>query len=338
MQIEKALSMLSDASGTALNMTRVSEIVSELGRKYGRVYTDKTGNIYVEPVSFEGKQQNILIDAHLDEIGLVVTEIDKNGFIKVASAGAVDRRQLYSAEVTVLGREEIYGVFTTIPPHLAKKESPEVPEISDFSIDTGYSPERVRELVKPGDAVVFRTSFKKLTDDIVTSKALDNRAGVTALLYAMELLSKASDIKSGVTFLFSVQEEIGLRGATVGGYRISPTHSICVDVSYGYTPDSPRVKCGELGKGPMIGISPILSKNQTDKLLDIAKENGIPYQLEVMGGKTGTNADAISISGSGVETMLISIPLKYMHSAVETVSLSDIENTGRLIYNYIISI
>jgi len=126
-------------------------------------------------------------------------------------------------------------------------------------------------------------------------------------------------------------EEVGGQGAKTAAYGISPTHAVVVDASFAHTPDSPREKCGVLGKGPMIGVAPVLSRQLSDKLAEIAKAQEIPYQLEAMGGLTHTNADNIAAVRHGVRTALVSIPIKYMHSPVEVANPADIDNAGKLI-------
>ena len=136
--------------------------------------------------------------------------------------------------------------------------------------------------------------------------------------------------------MFSSQDEVGTRGASVGPYAKSVDEAIAVDVSFGWTPFCKKSDCGEIGKGPMIGFSPILDKKMSNALVSVAEKNGIPYQKEIMGGgHTGTNADTITVSESGIKTALISIPEKYMHSPIEVVDITDVENTARLIAEYV---
>lgn len=136
--------------------------------------------------------------------------------------------------------------------------------------------------------------------------------------------------------LFSTREEVGGQGAATGAFSIRPTEAIVVDVSYAFTPDSPRHKCGDMGKGPMIGIAPTLSRAISTRLCELAQKEGIPYQTEIMDGKTGTNADQIVISRGGVASGMVSIPIKYMHTPIETVHPDDVENSARLIAAYIL--
>lgn len=276
----------------------------------------------------DGKGRHVLLDAHIDEIAMVVTSIEKNGFVKVTKCGGVDRRVLPCQEVTVWGKEPVFGVICSTPPHLNQDEK--LPEWGELLVDLGLTAYKMRELVSVGDRVILRTAPCSLMGDRVTGKALDDRAGVASLLRVAELLHEKG-WESPVTLLLSTQEEVGTRGAVTGSYGVDADEAIVVDVSFALTPDSPAHKCRELGKGPILGISPILDAGVTARLRQAAKEQSIPLQDEVMGGETGTNADVISISRAGIKTGLVSIPLRYMHTGVEVISLSDLENTAQMI-------
>ena len=181
----------------------------------------------------------------------------------------------------------------------------------------------------------FKKNEREKTEelnDFVSASCLDDRSGVCAILLALDELKK---LPCKVTVMFSSQEEVGTRGAKIGPYKKNVDEAIVVDVSFGYTPNCDREDCGEVSKGAMIGFSPILDKTMSRMLVDVAKRDSIPYQTEIMTGKTGTNADVISISESGVKTALISIPEKYMHQPVEVVNIKDIESVSELITAYI---
>lgn len=297
--------------------------------EYGNVTVDSMNNIYC---TF-GEGYHFLLDAHLDEIGMIVTSITDDGFIKVGKCGGIDLRMLPAYEVSVWGKKEIKGIISTLPPHLQSSEDAEkAPKIEQISIDTGYSRDELEKLVSLGDRVTFKRNFTKLLNDFVSASCLDDRSGVCAILLTLDELKK---LPCKVTVMFSSQEEVGTRGAKIGPYKKNVDEAIVVDVSFGYTPNCDREDCGELSKGAMIGFSPILDKTMSRMLVDVAKRDSIPYQTEIMTGKTGTNADVISISESGVKTALISIPEKYMHQPVEVIDINDIEAVKELIVAYI---
>lgn len=280
--------------------------------------------------------EHILLEAHLDEIGFMVTAVDADGFLRVGRSGGPDLRVLLGHEVRVHGRETLHGVFCCRPPHPAGgDEYKKVPEPSELAVDIGFGRDEACALVAPGDPVFLSRTPAELLGGLVTGKAFDNRAGITAVLYCLELLRKRRP-EIGVTALFSLSEELGFKNAGAGAFAAAPTQALIFDVSFALTPDSPKEKCGEFFKGPMIGVSPILCKEITASLFGTARAGGIPYQTEVMPGGTGTNSDAVAVSGPGVKTGLLSIPLRYMHTAAEVVALADIESTGRLAAEYIL--
>ncbi len=275
------------------------------------------------------------MDAHIDEVGLVVTYITDEGFLKVAGSGGLDRRILTAQQVVVYGKKNLTGVVTSIPPHL-QKDGNSLPDVGDIYIDIGYSKKQAQELVSQGDRVCFSSSALSMLNGRFAAKSLDNRAGMAAILYALELV-KDRLLNCRVAVLFSAQEETSGAGAVTATFDMSPDFAISVDVSFALTPDDKVEKCGEMGGGVMIGVSPILDKDMSDEMIHLAKEKGIKHQLEIMGSKTGTNADGIAISKSGVRTALLSVPLKYMHTPVEVVDLEDIKATGELMAQYLLN-
>ena len=335
MELKKLLFDLSAAIGVSGEETGVGQVAADYLRPFCReIHQDHNGNLLASLGGERGKK--ILLDAHLDEIGLIVTDITEEGFVKFDKCGGVDVRPLPAADVTVhTASGDLPGVVCAIPPHLKGLENPdEFPKLTDLSIDVGYNGEEAKKRISLGDRITVEREPTELLGGMFTGKALDNRAGVAAVVRAAELLA-GEKLGCRVQLLISSQEELGLRGAKTGAYSLDPDEAIVVDVSFAKTPDSPDHKCGEIEKGPMIGYAPILSGEMFSKMVEICREKEYPYQLEVMGGTTGTNADAISVSRKGVRCALLSIPQKYMHSPIEIVSLSDIEQTARLICDYI---
>ncbi|MGN0531883.1 MAG: M42 family metallopeptidase [Eubacterium sp.] len=316
--------------GVSGDESEISSVVSELLAEYGDVSVDSMNNVYC---TF-GEGYHFLLDAHIDEIGMVVKGVSDDGFIKVDKCGGIDRRMLLASEVVVLGKERLPGIVSTMPPHLQKDgEDKKAVDFDDVSIDIGLDCVAARKLVSPGDRVIFKRNFTPLMGNQVSASVLDDRCGVAAIILALGMLR---DINAKITVMFSAQEEVGTRGAKIGPYNKNIDEAIVVDVSFGYTPFCKKSDCGELGKGPMIGFAPILDKGISKSLVSAAKKWDVPYQVEVMGGgRTGTNADVISISQHGIRTGLISIPEKYMHSPIEVVDTTDIENTATLIAQYI---
>ncbi len=319
---------LCDASGAG-GYTAASEVVKTLVSDYAdEVRVDTLGNVIATRKCGKEHAPVLLLEAHLDEIGFVVTHVDDDGFVHVSNCGGIDRRVLAATEVTLLTEPPLAGVFCSTPPHLADDDSKLKP-LDEMGIDIGYPAEEAKALVAKGTRGVFRANFCELSENLVCSKALDDRIGCAAVAEAMRLL-KDEELSCDVVALFAVQEEIGGAGATVASFAVAPTAAIATDVSFALTPDAAPHKCGTLGGGPMIGISPTLDYTLTERIKTISKREEIAVQYEVMGGSTGTDADGIFVSRCGVPTALLSIPQRYMHTPVEVVDVRDAAYVARL--------
>ncbi len=279
--------------------------------------------------------KKVMITAHLDEIGLMVKSIDEKGFVRISNIGGVDSKVLLAQEVVIHGRKDIFGVIGAKPPHLLKPEEvKKAVKMQDLVIDTGLSAEEVKEIVSVGDIVTFKAEPFALQNNKFSSKSLDNRAGVAALIGIMDNLTRLSH-DCDVYFAATSQEEVGLRGANIAAYNINPDLAIVIDVCHGEIPGSSKEEAFPLGKGPAIAVGPNLHRRLTKKMIELAKEENIPYQVDVEPGDTGTEAWAVQVSRSGIPTLLVSIPLKYMHTVIETLDIKDIKNTARLVSRFI---
>lgn len=275
--------------------------------------------------------KKLMVTSHLDEIGFLVSGIDKRGFLKVSPVGGINARVLLAQEVIVHGAKQLSGVIGAKPPHLLKDdEQKKVPKVKDFSIDVGLSAEELKDIVSIGDMVTFKNEFLELAGDRVSAKALDNRSSICSMLIAMELLSKIKH-KNDIYFCATAQEEFELAGVTTAAFGIEPDAALVLDACHGDMRDAPKGFIYPLGKGPAIGWGPILSKALSNLLVDNAKRHGIPYQMDIEPDDSGTEAMAAQVSKAGILTALLSIPVRYMHTPVEVVQKTDIENTGRLV-------
>lgn len=336
-QLISSLRALCGAAGVAGAESSAQEVACRLLRQYiPDASCDSFGNVSGLLPSRKAGAKTLLLDAHLDEIGMIVTAIDDRGFLRFSKCGGIDLRLLSAQIVTVHGKEPLRGVIGSVPPHLQKAgEAKKAPELEDLFVDVGLSRERAEELISPGDRITIDTDLTLLLNHRVTSKALDDRSGCASILAALELL-KGQELDVNLAVQFTAQEETGARGAAVSAFRLEPDLAIAVDVSFAWTPDEDKLRCGPLGGGPLIGYAAALDKEISDRLVSLAKEKEIPYHLEVMGGSsTGTNADNIAVSRRGVRVGLISIPERYMHTPVEVVDLEDIQNTARLMAEFV---
>lgn len=329
MNTTELLKKLTSAVGVSGMENNVSTLLAEILRQYGEVTVDDMNNV----VCTFGNGKHFLLDAHLDEIGFIVKSITDDGFIKVDKCGGIDERMLLASEVSVWGKKEVRGVISNLPPHLQKSGEKKPPKIDEIAIDVGMTKAEAEKIISLGDRVTFKRNFNQLVGTQVCSNVLDDRSGVASILLAVE---KLKNVDAKITVCFSSQEEVGTRGAKTVAYGKEVDEAIVVDVSFGYTPMCKKSECGEIGKGVMIGVAPILDNAMSHKMQEIAKAKNIPHQIEVMGGgHTGTNADVITINQCGIKTSLLSIPEKYMHSPIEIVDTKDVEATVDLICEYI---
>ena len=297
-------------------------------------WMDRLGNVIGVRRCGKPGAKKLLLDAHLDEIGLVVTG-HKDGFLRFGTIGGVDPRMLPDRELTILTDPPRLGVVACLPPHvLSAEEREKAPPIQEFYVDTGLSQEEAQRMIPVGTPMVFRAPFLKLGEHQICSKALDDRSCFAVLLRTLELLShKALDVD--VYVMGSTREEVSGAGATVGTWAIRPDCCVAVDVTHGRTPDGPADKTFVLGGGPAVGVGPNMTRWMTKRLLDKAVERKIPCQQEIMSGHTGTNGWEMQISREGVATAVLSVPLKYMHSPIETLSLDDLEHTAALLAAFV---
>lgn len=324
---------LSSQTGVSGCEKDAADVVCAHLEKYMTTEADKLGNIIGKT---EKGKFNVLLDAHLDRIGLVVRGFDDKGFVLFDRVGGADLRVLTGAEVILHGKEEIFGVICSVPPHLSKKDDSKKLDITQMAVDTGYDKDKVKEILSIGDRITLRNFQYELAGDKISSGAFDDRCAIAAILYALKLVEGRLD-NVGLTVMFSSREETGGSGAKTGAFANSDCDcSIVVDVGFGDDPYTSKEETIKLGKGPSIGIAPILDDSLTKELTALAKDKEIPYQHDVMGRTTGTNADGITVAGNGIKTALLSIPLRYMHTANEVISLKDVEYTGMLIAEYLL--
>ncbi|KAB3524945.1 M42 family metallopeptidase [Alkaliphilus serpentinus] len=339
MSYKEFLVQLSEASGVSGYEGEVSDVIKKAFKEIGHeVTSDNLGNLICFKKGKNPKGRKIMLAAHMDEVGLMVKDIDANGFIKFTTIGGVDQRTLLCQEVIVHGKEKVYGIIGVKPPHLTTPEERSKPlEIDNLLIDTGYDFEEINKLVEIGDVVTIKRQVYNLQNNHIAGKALDDRVGVAILYYSLQELNKLQhDVD--VYFVATVQEEVGTRGATTSAFKIQPDIGIAIDVGFGKTPELNQFDTIEMGKGPAFTVGPNIHPGVFNHLKTTAKDHYIPYQVEVAANHSGTDAWPMQVSCSGVATGVISIPLRYMHTSVETVNLSDVEKSGKVLAHFIASL
>jgi len=333
MDLKKVIIDLCDLPGPSGFEEKVTAYVKTLLEPYtDEVRIDVMGNVIGVRRCGTENAPKLLFDAHIDEIGLIVTGVEE-GFLRFAGLGGLDARVIPASGVMIQTNPPIYGVISVLPPHIMKKEDTEKNfKIEDLFIDIGMTHDEAVRLVTPGTHGTVAHGAMPFGDNLICGKAIDDRIGLAAILRALDLLK---DIKLEVDLyiMASVQEEVGLRGAIVGAYSVSPDYCVVVEVHHAKTPDTKNADVNaSLGDGVIIVRGPNMNPMLTEKIFDLAKENDIKHQVSVIStGMSGTNARSIQISREGVATALLGIPLKYMHCANELSSLDDTECAAQLL-------
>jgi len=317
-------------------------LFEEAFSKYANVSADKFGNFIAHKPGCNKDNKNgpkLMVAAHMDEIGMMVTAVCDRGFVKFTRMGGIDQRNMLAQEVIIHGRErKVFGVIGIKPPHLTSpEERKKAVDMHDMSIDTGYSKEALENLVRPGDIITFKQDIVELQNGRLAGRALDDAAGVAAMLVALKNLEHFNH-DADLYFVATAQEEVGLRGAETATYTIKPDIGLAVDVTFAKANGLGDHEAGELGKGPSLAVGVNINRKLFENLKKTATKNGTKYQVEVDPYPTGTDGNAMQIAEGGVITGLVSIPLKYMHSTVETVAISDIEGCGKLLADYVMSL
>ncbi len=309
-----------------------SAVVADLFRQYTQeVWQDVNGNVFAKVGSGE---PTLLVMAHVDEIGMAVNGIEDNGMLRMVSVAGVDPRVLPGSEVRVYGKEALRGIVGAVPPHLLTSNE-EAYKMEDLTIDLGLPVEKVRELVGIGDRITFLPDEPlELKNGFVSSKTMDDRALIAAELYCLELLKKRR-YDCTVVMCASVNEEKTGLGAATGAYSVEPDMAVVMDVTHG--------KSACLPQGlPMDKVELTCGPNIHPKVFGMLKSAAaaasIPFEVNACMGRTGTDATDVQVSRGGVPTGLISPPLRYMHTNVETISIDTLKNCGKLLAEFITAI
>ena len=304
-------------------------IAEQLKNHFHSVFTDKVGNIVIEKKSANKNAKKLLIDAHIDQIGMMVSQICENGFIRVSPIGGIDARTLPASDVIICGKNPIKAVIVSTPPHLSSKSEQKLCEAKDVLIDTSLSSEEAKRIISVGDAVIYDNGISELLSDRISAPALDNKISAAAAISAM---SDISDASVDVRLLLSVREESGgFPGMKVGIYEYEPDYAIVTDVNFAHAKNVKERESVIMGKGPSVSLSALTDRNFTNMIISIANNKGIPIQRVVEASNLGTNGNVASIAGIGAITANISLPLSNMHSTHECASLEDAENLKRLL-------
>ncbi len=307
----------------------IREAFKSLAEKYCDSFeVDGLGNLLCRYKNGIKGAPKLLIEAHMDEIGLMVSGFTEEGSLLFVPIGGFDSKVLPGSEVTVhTDKGDFFGVIGAKPPHLLTNRTASVP-MKEMSVDIGFCEEETRKRVSIGDIITFNTSYTELLGTARAARCCDNRAGLASLIKAMEYMGKYK-IDCEVIFCAAVQEEVGLRGARVVCETAKPDAAIVVDAGFGKSANSSEGF--DLGSGVIVSVGPNLHPKLNDIIFEAAKDMKIDVTPDVENGNTGTDAWEIQVAGTGVPTALLSYPTRYMHSTYEVVDERDIESIGKLL-------
>ncbi len=314
--------------------------VQDIVRKYAadfadEVTTDVHGNVNM--CRNPGAKTRLMFAGHCDQIGMLVTQIDEEGFVYAQTIGGWDPQQLIGQRMTIWSAiGALPAVIARKPIHLLnEEEQKQVVKIKDLWLDIGaVNKEEAETLVRIGDPVTLRLGFQEMRNNLANAPGMDNKTG---LWVVVEALRRAKNLNCSLHAVSTVQEEIGLRGARTSAFDIDPHVGIAVDVTH--ATDCPTIDKHQHGEidlngGPVVYRGPNMNPVVTERLIATATKNDIPVQLSAIGRATPNDANTIQITRSGVATGLVSIPNRYMHSAVETISLADVDHAASLLAHF----
>ena len=308
---------------------KVRELV---GEHFDEIKEDAVGNILLIRRCGRENAAKIMIDAHFDEIGMIVTEIHKGGFLSVTSIGGLDEAILQASDVIIYGKEELRGVIASTPPHLQKSEDEKkLTEISKLLIDTGYEKEELEELIRVGTPVGFAPRYDELLGENICGKSFDDKACAAAAIYALANTPK-EELAADVYLLLSCHEEtVRIGGVAASAFSVEPDYAMVIDVNLAVVPDTPRHETVDYGAGVSISISAITDRKLTKMTEALCREKEIKFTRIAAPSSTGTNTPVMNLTGRGIPTVDIGLPLKNMHTSGETLNMSDMRELASLV-------
>ncbi len=313
---------------------RLQKKIADYMKSQGvHVETDHTGNV-ISSIN-ESCPFKVLLCGHADEIGFRVTHITDQGYLRITKAGGVLISLTANKRVTVLGRKRIIGVIGTLG---CRNDMQTKPEFTDLFVDCGFAnKEEAQKLVRPGDAVTYTYTIDELQNDCVAGRGLDNRMGAYAVTHAL-LKARERGAKVGIYAATTVGEETTMRGAHWAAQAVKPTLAVAVDVTFATDyPGTNPAAYGDIsvGGGPVLSRCVHGNAPMYQALEKAAARLDMPLQYEVSGGTSGTDADRLSLTGPGIPTAVVSIPLRYMHGPSEVGSLRDLDKVVDLLAEFL---
>ncbi len=316
------------------------EIEALVSEYFDETVRDRVGNVIFikrskKPLAEGEKRAKIMLDSHFDEIGMIVTDIKEGGFLTVTNIGGIDTSLLQASDVTIYGKEKLYGVVSSTPPHLSTPDDRnKLKPITELLIDTCYTKESLEKIVRLGTPVGFAPVYSEMLNGKLCGKAFDDKACAACAIDAV-VNTPAEELYGDVYVVLSIFEETGAGGAANAAFGIDPDYAMVIDVNLGQVPETKKTETVEMNKGPSISFSTATDVKLTKMLYKLAKEKEYAVQMSVSPSHTGTNAVSVELTGNGVPTVDVGLPLQFMHSPVEMITLADCEALSKLVALFI---
>ena len=329
---EELLKQLTKAKAVTGNEYKLHSLIKDALQGYvDEINALKNGSIYALKRGEPGKC-SLMLDAHLDEVGLFVTGITEEGFLRVYTR-SIDPKVLPGSVVIVHGKEELTGVIGLKPYHLQDKDDKKAVPTEKLFVDCGLNKKEIEKIVSIGDTVSFSSDYIDLENNFISNKSLDDRIGVYTIIEVLKNLKRKVPIVNVIGH-FASQEEVTGLGAITSTYYLNPDLAIAIDVTHGTSPDVPKREAFEMGEGPVVFVGPGIDQIILDQILKIANKYDIKVQKEV-GILSGTDQTEIQIVRKGIPSAVISIPERYMHTPIEVINVEDVRKTINLISLFI---
>ncbi|MDM8528911.1 hypothetical protein QUF58_11980 [Anaerolineales bacterium HSG24] len=327
----KRLSQAVGVSGYGNDNNIHTVISTEMAPYVDQIEKDRMGSVIglKKGQQRHSPRRKIMLAAHLDEVGAIVTKIEQ-GFVRFGEVGGLDDRVLMAQEVTVHAQRDLPGIIGSIPPHLLQGSRSNVNH-TDMVIDVGLSPSEAAELIQVGDLVSFACQPVELLNGLLSAKAMDNRSSIAAVLICLQQLNKIAHQWDVYAVATADEEKGSYTGAATQAYTIHPDVALVIDVTFADVPEFDI----KINSGPAIALGPSNHPVVRKRLLKSCEELEMKYQTELLTTNLGCDAHAIEVSREGIPTVLISIPSRYMHTPIEVVHHKDVERVGRLMAHFI---
>ena len=315
---------------------RAEAQITELTRgMFDSDHTDAVGNRIFFKKCGKKDAPRVLIDTHLDEIGMIVTDICEGGFLRIANLGGIDVSIMQAADVVIYGKEELRGVIASTPPHLTKDDK--LPAANELLVDTGLDEKKLRELVDIGTPVGFAPIYGELLGDHIIGKSFDNKACAACALLAVAQ-TPAEELAADVYVMLSATEETNrLGGASAGAFVCDPDYAMVIDVNLARVPDTKDYETVEMDKGISISLSAATDRRLSLATAELCRDKGIDYCTIAAPSSTGTNATTVNLVGLGIPTVDVGLPLACMHTYNEVISMKDALSLVSLVREFICS-